>query len=289
VSTAARRIVDPHVHLWDPARPDWYPLLVGKRTMPNMGDISGMCRKFDEAVYLSESARWNIEKYIHVAAADSSFTLAETDHFEALAREGGHPDGIVGGVTPSSSLADMVSMLDAQMISPRFRGIRIMGPRPKGQTYLDLLNELRDRDLVYDLMTRPNTMLADANELAGIPDLSVVVEHTGWPRSSTTDEFALWSEGMSALASIGPNVTCKLSGLAVPLSSVDPSVMAPWIDLAIELFGPERCMFASNFPVDGLHGSFDHLYSAFALIASQFSEDSQDLLFAGTAERVYRC
>ncbi len=257
--------------------------------MPEMGDITGMCRKFDEAVYRSESARWNVEKYLHVAAADSAFTLAETAHLDALADVGGHPDAIVGGVTPSSSMADMVSMLDAQMVSPRFRGVRIMGRRPAGQTYLDLLAELRDRDLVYDLMARPNTMLADADQLAELTDLSVVVEHTGWPRSGAAGEFELWREGMVALASIGPHVTCKLSGLAVPLGSVEVATMAPWIEQAIELFGPERCMFASNFPVDGLHGSFDQLYSAFAAIASQLDDEAQDLLFAKTAERVYRC
>ena len=61
------RIVDAHVHLWDPARADWYPYLAGQREL-GMGDISGMCRLFDQPTYFAESAGWNVVKFVHVAA-----------------------------------------------------------------------------------------------------------------------------------------------------------------------------------------------------------------------------
>ena len=64
---------------------------------------------------------------------------------------------------------------------------------------------------------------------------------------------------------------------------------APWIEPAIELFGVDRCMFASNFPVDGMHGTFDELYTAFAAVTAGLDDDARDKLFAANAERVYRC
>ncbi|MEZ5179799.1 MAG: amidohydrolase family protein [Acidimicrobiales bacterium] len=63
----------------------------------------------------------------------------------------------------------------------------------------------------------------------------------------------------------------------------------PWLEPAIEAFGPSRCLFASNFPVDGLHGSLDQLWSAYAEVTAGLPDHERDLLFAGTAERVYRC
>ena len=68
---------------------------------------------------------------------------------------------------------------------------------------------------------------------------------------------------MDALAGLGDNVVCKLSGLAMPLGSMSVDAFAPWLEPAIEPFGVDRCMFASNFPVDGMHGTFDELYSTF--------------------------
>jgi L-fuconolactonase len=63
--------------------------------------------------------------------------------------------------------------------------------------------------------------------------------------------------------------------------------LAPWLEYAIEAFGADRCMFASNFPVDSMSGSFDDLYDTFSAVTSGLDEASRDDLFAGTAERVY--
>ena len=120
-------------------------------------------------------------------------------------------------------------------------------------------------------------------------DLVVVVEHTGWPRSSADEERALWKAGMEALAGLGDNVVCKLSGLAMPLGSMSADAFAPWIEHAIEAFGVDRCMFASNFPVDGMHGTLDELYTTFAAVTAGLDDESRDKLFATNAERVYRC
>ena len=64
--------------------------------------------------------------------------------------------------------------------------------------------------------------------------------------------------------------------------------IAPWIEHALEVFGAGRCMFASNFPVDAMAGTFDELYTGFIEVTSGLDDTARDLLFAGTAERIYR-
>ncbi len=120
------RIVDAHIHLWDPANAEWYPYLAGQREL-DMGDISGMCRLFDQPTYFAESSNWNVVKFVHVAAATAPYSGAETAHLQELAEATGHPDAIIGGIVPQDPIADTERLLDEQMQSPRFRGIRPMG------------------------------------------------------------------------------------------------------------------------------------------------------------------
>lgn len=288
MATSIERIVDAHIHLWDPARADWYPYLAGMREL-DMGDISGMCRKFDQPTYFSESASWNVVKFVHVAAATAPYSGDETRELDAMAGATGHPDAIIGGFVPGDPLRDIERLLDQQMESTRFRGVRPMGELPGGVPSADVLRALEERGLILELMTRPHELEAAAVALAEWGGLTIVVEHAGWPRDDSPEERDLWSRGVSALASLGDHVQCKLSGLAMPLHSMAPEVLRPWIEHCLEVFGVDRCMFASNFPVDGMHGTFDELYSAYDAVTSDLGAEARDKLFASNAERVYRC
>jgi L-fuconolactonase len=282
------RVVDAHVHLWDPARTDWYPYLSGRQRL-DLGDVSGMARRFDVPTYRSESQGWNVEKVVNVAAATGPHSVEETLELDRRPDDDGLLGAIVGGIIPTDAPADAVALIDRQMAADRFRGVRPMGAftGPLPPTYV--LEALRERGLLFELMAHPDQLQAAAEALGAVEGLVVVVEHTGWPRSDSDEEQALWRVGMAALAAIGPRVVCKLSGLAMPLGSMDPAAFAPWIEHAIETFGPDRCMFASNFPVDGLHGTFDELYAGYAAVVAGLDGATQDALFAGTATRVYRC
>ncbi len=282
------RIVDAHVHLWDPANTDWYPYLSGRREL-NMGDVTGMSRRFDVATYQVESAGWNVEKLINVAAATGSHSIEETLYLDVLANTDGHPDAIIGGLPPTETVAEAVELLDRQMGASRFRGVRPMGAVDGPLPAPDVLRALSDRCLVFELMAHPDQLHDAASGLAEFDELVVVVEHAGWPRSSSDEEFALWKVGMAALAAVGDNVVCKLSGLSMPLGTISVDSFTPWLDFAIETFGVDRCLFASNFPVDSIHGTFDHLYSTFAAVTDGLDDESRDQLFATNAERVYRC
>ncbi len=289
MSARPARVVDAHVHLWDPARTDWYPYLSGRQKI-DLGDVTGMSRRFDVSTYLDESAGWNVQKLVNVAAATGRHSIDETLELDRRADDDGHPDAIIGGLPPTESAAEAIELIDRQM-----GGGAVSRSAPHG-----CLRRARARAGRASGLTgaRPGVRVDGPSRpaprsprpaLSGFDELVVVVEHTGWPRSATTDERVLWEEGMRALAALGDQVVCKLSGLAMPLGSMDADAFAPWIEFAIEQFGVDRCLFASNFPVDGMHGTFDDLYSAYAEVTAGLDDEARLKLFASNAERIYRC
>jgi L-fuconolactonase len=283
------RIVDAHVHLWDPARTDWYPYLSAGQTQLGLGDVSGMARRFDLSIYRTETAGWNVEKLVNVAAATDRHSIEETLELDRRATSDLHPDAIIGGLPFTESPAEAIAMLDQQLAASRFRGVRPMGafegPLPSGE----VLRALQERGLIFEIMAHPDQLVAAAQGLESHGDLLVVLEHAGWPRNDSDDERALWTKGIDALAGLGDNVVCKLSGLAMPLGSMSVDALSPWLEYAIGAFGVDRCLFASNFPVDGIHGTFDELYSSYSAITAGLDAEARDELFAANAERIYRC
>ena len=128
------RIVDAHVHLWDPARTDWYPYLSGAHRRSDMGDVTGMARRFDVPTYRAESAGWNVEKLVNVAAATGGHSVDETLELDAPGR-GRRPPRRHRRRHPArrSRWPRRSTLLDRQMAAPRFRGVRPMGVgRPPG-------------------------------------------------------------------------------------------------------------------------------------------------------------
>ncbi len=282
------RVVDAHVHIWDPARTDWYPYLSHPQA-PATADASRMFRRFDVATYQTEASGWHVEKFVNVAAATGRHSVEETIELDGNAKANGGPDAIIGGIPPADTVAEAVELLDKQMAASRFRGVRPMGRYEGPLPDAGVLRALQERNLVFELMTHTDQLRIAAEQLAGFDDLVVVLEHTGWPRSGSDEEFALWQDGIDALAGLGESITCKLSGLAMPLESMSAGAFAPWLEYAIEAFGVDRCMFASNFPVDSMYGTFDELYEAFSAVTTGLDDDSRSKLFATNAERIYRC
>lgn len=280
------RIVDTHVHLWDPARTDWYPYLAGAMDI-GMGDTAGMARRFDIATYEAESAGWNVVKLVNVAAATGHHSVDETLDIGSRADADGQPAALIGGIVATETIDEAIELIDRQMAVARFRGVRPMGrmagPLPPGE----VLRALAERDLLFEILARPDQLESAARGLEGHGDLTVVVEHTGWPQSDSAEERVAWRAGIEALAA-RPNVVCKLSGLSAPAGGMSAGGFAPWLEPALDAFGVHRCFFASNFPVDGLHGTLDELWSAFDEATGTLSEAERDQLFATNAERTYR-
>ena len=128
------------------------------------------------------------------------------------------------------------------------------GPRRR------VLGELRDRScLRIDGASRPAGR--GGRRLAGFPDLTVVVEHTGWPRTNSDEERALWQTGLYALAALGDHVVCKLSGLAMPLGPCRSTPSRRGSSTPSMSSGPTGACSPATSPSTAMAGTFDDLYT----------------------------
>ena len=139
-----------------------------------------------------------------------------------------------------------------------------------------------------------------------VPDLTIILNHIGGlqrtgPYANRDDEvLANWREGIAAAGSC-PNVNMKLGGIGMPRTGFDWHLreipigseelaedMAPFMSYCIEQFGPNRCMFESNFPVDKVSYSYNVMYNAFKRLSREYSPSERADMFHDTAARVYR-
>jgi predicted TIM-barrel fold metal-dependent hydrolase len=119
------------------------------------------------------------------------------------------------------------------------------------------------------------------------PGIPVVLNHTGFPWDRSETGLDLWRRGMRALAA-SPHCYCKLSCLCLPDGTWDFESNRRVVLEAIEMFGVERCMFASNFPVDGLRVTFRQMFDDFKRMTRECSDAERRALFHDNAARFYR-
>ncbi len=202
--------------------------------------------------------------------------------------ERGGPDAIVGGLPPADSTAEAIAFIDRQMSAPRFRGVRPMGGLATAVPDPDVLRALAERNLVFDLMTHPDQLRSSAEELAHSPTSPSSWSTPGGPATTPTRNGR--SGGRASTRSPGSAPTSCASSRAWPCRSRRSRVgdLRPWLEYAIGAFGADRCMFASNFPVDSDGRQFRRPLRRVRLVTSGLDDASRDALFAGTAERVYR-
>lgn len=286
--------IDAHVHLWrlDRLR---YPWLTPPFTDdgPN-GSVEPIARDYLPADYRAEAANWNLAGYVHVeAGAHPADAVAETRWLDLL--EGG-PDALVAFAALDDP--DLGSLLDAHARSGKLRGVRHIvnwhvDPR-RTYTPRDVTGDenwqrgfalLARRGLSFDLQCYPGQMPGLARLIERHPDVPVVIDHLGMPLPGK-GERAEWRAGLAALAAL-PNTAIKISGFGFHKRAWTAVDARPPILAAIDLFGPNRVMAASDFPTDRLFGSFDHTLSAYAEAIQDLTTVERSAVWGGNARTFY--
>lgn len=292
-------IVDAHHHIWDLEGDLSYPWLSNNKHA-YQGDNTAIRRTYLPAEYRRDSALHNVVATVFVEAeARRDLQVQETEWVTAQAARHGFPNAIVAHAWVDEPNSEEIIAKQASF--PLVRGIRskpiiakgpddsVRGERhslqdPKWRAGLDLL---RKYDLSWDLRVPWYHLEEAAEVVAEHPELRIVLNHTGYPMDRSPEALTIWRRGMEALAA-HPNVWCKLSGLPVLGQPYTLAANGPVIREAISIFGVERCMFASNYPVDGLKGSWDYLYTVYKAAVADFSDADREALFAGNAMTFYR-
>jgi predicted TIM-barrel fold metal-dependent hydrolase len=293
------RVVDPHIHLWDTGR-----VRLGWLAHPQVafsGDNRLLPQRHTVAEFLQAAGGIDVRASVHVEA-NADDVVGEVQWLQSLADDPanlGHPHGIVAGAhLEAPDGADILERLSAY---PNLRGIRqILNRHPDARynyvkrdyllepAWRENLARLRSHGWSFDLQLYPAQVPEALEVIAENPDILFIVNHAGMLVDHTDMRARqLWSTALKALAQ-RHNVALKISGLVMFDHHWNIDSLRPRVLEALDCFGSERCMFASNFPIDGLHAGYAALWHAYASILEGASDAERAALFCGNARRCYR-
>ncbi|RKR03353.1 putative TIM-barrel fold metal-dependent hydrolase [Kushneria sinocarnis] len=293
-------LIDAHVHLWSLAT-GLYPHFEQPPRAGMLGDARGLAgdhrladlkREAADCTGLELAGAINIE-------ANATDALAETQWLEAEADADDLPLALM--VAVDLAAPDARAQLEAQLAaSARIRGVRQILNVHADPAY-DYVGRhymrepawrrgfalLAEYGLSFELQLYPDQMREAAELARAQPDTTLLLNHAGMWVDRTLAGWRAWRDGLRRLAAC-PNVAIKLSGLAMLDHRWTVESLRPQILEALDAFGSERCLFGSNFPIDGLFSDYATLMAAWQQIVAGASLDEQRALFAGNARRYYR-
>ena len=308
-------IIDPHHHLWPgPGQPFLLPDFVARID-------DGL--RLEATVYVEcrTMYRRHGPKALR-SLGETEFASA----IAAMSASGAHgPTGVCAGIVAFADLRlgrDVGGVIEAhrRAAGGRLKGVRFAtahDPHPRVRSYVDAPGLLADggvregiavlasEGLVLDVWVFHHQIGEVAAVADAFPDLIVVLDHMAAPLSVPPYDgargraMAVWGKAMAELAR-RPNVRVKLGGLGMKMTSQGAHRLTPGAgtdDLAalwrpliipcIEWFGPDRCMFESNAPMDFASACYGRIWRAFARLCAQASADDKALLFHRTARATY--
>ena len=296
-------IVDAHHHLWDLNNEHTkYSWLMVKEGEAFFGDYAAIRKSYLLEDYIKDAQNQNLIKSVHVQAEhDDDKPINETAWLQSLADNHSSklPNAIVAFADFSKN--NIVEILDGHQEYKNTKGIRQIlsfnkeEPKyshasedfMKNTTWVENFKNIRNRNLSFDIQIYKHQM-QDAADLANkYDDVLFILNHTGEPCYQTEEYIQSWEENMKKLAKC-ENVAAKISGLGMfdPQWTIDSTRI--FVEKTIQIFGIDRCMFASNFPVDKIFNTFDNYWESFKEITKNYSENDKKLLFSSNAEKFYR-
>jgi predicted TIM-barrel fold metal-dependent hydrolase len=297
---AALEIVDPHQHFWDLTQ-NYYPWLCDEEPIPfRYGDYSAIRRNYLPPDYLRDAQPIRVVKTVHVEGEwDRRTPVRETQWLEGVAERYGFPSACVAHAALHEDGVEEI--LAQQAESPLTRGIRhkpaaAASPAQARRGAPGSMDDplwrrgyalLERHDFSFDLQTPWWHMDAAAELAADFPGIQIIINHTGLPSDRSEEGLASWRAALERVAR-QPNVAIKISGLGRPGLPWSVEANEPIVRDVIAIFGVDRCMFASNFPVDSLVGGFAQIMRGFGEAVSDLPDEDRGKLFRTNAERFYR-
>ncbi|MFN3687560.1 amidohydrolase family protein [Salinarimonas sp.] len=291
------RIVDSHFHIWRRADLPW---LSGPMVPRIFGPYEPLRRDYPISEYRADIAGAGVVAAVYVQANWAPDQAdAEAAWIEDVARETGWPQASVAYA--DMTVRDVRPALDRLVRHPRVRGIRQQlhwheNPVYRFAARADLaadanvvrnVGHLADYRLVFELQIFAGQIEPACRLVDACPDTTFVLQHAGMLEDTSAAAFAAWREAIAALAA-RPNVCAKLSGLGTFVHRVDRDLVALIAGETIAAFGPQRCLWGSNFPIEKLWTAYGPLLDAHEAATAALDESARAAIFHDTACRVYR-
>jgi L-fuconolactonase len=275
-------VVDAHQHFWDPNAAD-YPWMTG--------DYEPLRRRFQPADLEPQLTEAGIDATIVVQARHE---LDETRRLLEIAEATDWVAGVVGWVDLTASDVDRtIATIRAEPGGERLVGIRHQvhdEPDPGWLLRPDVLRGLAavaDAGLAFDLLVRTRGLQAAVDVARRLPQLVLVVDHLAKPPVSS-GEVEPWASLLRELGAL-EHVTAKVSGLVTEASWTGwrRSNLEPYVKIALDVFGPDRLMFGSDWPVCLLAAGYQEVFDTTVAIVSEFGSDTLDSILGRCAVRTY--
>ena len=292
-------ILDAHHHFWN-LDENYYPWLSNEISESFfLGDYSQIRKNYLVNDYKKDAVNHNIIGTIHCEAEwDRNNQFKETEWLSKLSSNEHLPSCIVAHAWLDKKNSEEI--IAKQASSPLVKGIRSkpnIRSQPNSEEILnkgsmqDLnwlkgLKLLEKYNLNYDLRIPCWHLLEAVDVIRLIPNTKVIINHAGFPWDRSEDGMRLWREGVNQISK-EPNTYIKLSEFGVKNKIWNYEQNRQIILELIDLFGPKRCMFASNFPVSRIKITFDDLFTNFKKIVKDFTSEEKKCLFSETAIKTY--
>ncbi len=293
-------LIDAHHHIWDLDR-NHYPWLSDQPEEHFfLGDYSPLRRNYMPDDYRRDARDHNVLMTVHCEAEwTRDDQVGETRWISAMNERYGFPNAIVAHAWFHTPNAEEV--LAAQAAFPLVRGIRskpvtsrspdMMTPGAPGtmqdDAWLRGFARLEQYGLSWDLRV-PAWHLGEAAEVArSFPGTQIILNHTGFPWDRSDEGLAQWRRQMEVIAA-EPNVHLKVSEFGLKDQAWDFASNRRIVRDALAIFGIERCVFATNFPVAGLRVDYDTLVRSVARMIEDYSPADRERFFWRNAAAFYR-
>jgi predicted TIM-barrel fold metal-dependent hydrolase len=290
-------IIDAHHHIW--RRRD-LPWLDGPMQPRIFGPYEAIRRDYLIDEYLADLAGTGVTQSVYVQCnwAKERFE-DEVAYVQKTADETGFPQAIVGYADFLAN--DVRPQLDRLTKYPAMRGLRMQlqwhqNPQYQFASGPDLARDpmlqknvaqLADYGWTFDLQVFAGQMAGAAELAESAPKVTFILQHAGMLEDLSDKGWAQWRNGMRLLAA-QPNVVSKLSALGTFIHKNDPAHIGAIVRETIDIFGPERCLFGSNFPVEKLWTGYADLIAAYRSAIEPLGDKVARAAFRDTAARVYR-
>ena len=289
-------LIDTHHHFLDP-QAHYYPWLNDAGQPPHRyGDHSALKRPYLPADYGRDTAGVELLGSVHVEAEwDPKDPIGEMRFIASLREQCGLPSVAVGQAwlhrpDAAGTLQQLAAFDFVRGGRQKPRANPAPGGPPGGMTdaaWLDGYARLEPLGLHYELQT-PWWHLAEAVRVAGdFPGTRVIINHAGMPSDRSEEGLRAWRRALAGMAR-QPNVAIKISGIGEAGYRWRLDANRRVVREVIDLFGVDRCMFGSNYPVDSLCASYQGIFEGFAACVADFTEQERAQLFVENARRIYR-
>jgi predicted TIM-barrel fold metal-dependent hydrolase len=288
-------LIDTHHHFLDP-RAHYYSWLDPAAPAHRYGDHSSLNRPYLPEDYRRDTAGVDLLGSVHVEAEwDPKDPVGEMRFIASLREQSGLPSVAVGQAwlhqpDAAGTLEQLADFDFVRGVRQKPRANPAPGGPPGGMTdaaWLKGYARLEPLGLHYELQT-PWWHLHEAVRVAaGHPRTRIVINHAGMPSDRSEEGLRAWRTALAGMAA-QPNVAIKISGIGEAGYQWRLDANRRVVLEVIDLFGVDRCMFGSNYPVDSLCASYQAIFEGFAACVADFSAQERAQLFVENARRIYR-